>query len=178
MVAGHFRHLPVIEEDEDPNGDGSGGGVVAVLDITKCLYDALEKLERAYGTSKRILEASAAAMDAQQQQEGGAGPAVSSSSSGSAVSRYAEMLKTRLSGPDLGSLLSAQSGAPPVVSLRDTVYEAAKRMKAGRETAALVFDIDGSEEGFGNLAGIFTSKDLVLRVLAAGLDPATTPVHR
>ena len=56
MVAGHFRHLPVVESDDDfsddglggsgeganfggGGGGGGGGGVVGVLDITKCLYE-------------------------------------------------------------------------------------------------------------------------------------------
>lgn len=35
--AGRFRHLPVIEDGE----------VVALLDITKCLYDAIARMEKA-----------------------------------------------------------------------------------------------------------------------------------
>ena len=64
--------------------------------------------------------------------------------------------------------------------MNDTVLEAARRMQAGKETAALVFDVDSDphEDGLGDLAGIFTSKDLVLRVVAAGLNPATTTVAR
>ncbi len=37
FVAGKFRHLPVVEKGE----------VVALLDITKCLYDAIARMERA-----------------------------------------------------------------------------------------------------------------------------------
>jgi hypothetical protein len=37
MVQGKFRHLPVVEHGE----------VVALLDITKCLYDAIARMERA-----------------------------------------------------------------------------------------------------------------------------------
>jgi len=36
-LAGKFRHLPVVENGE----------VVALLDITKCLYDAIARMERA-----------------------------------------------------------------------------------------------------------------------------------
>jgi hypothetical protein len=36
-VTGKFRHLPVVENGE----------VVALLDITKCLYDAIARMERA-----------------------------------------------------------------------------------------------------------------------------------
>ncbi|KAJ3115794.1 hypothetical protein HDU96_011072 [Phlyctochytrium bullatum] len=175
MVAGHFRHLPVIDEGHPDDPDANSGGVVAVLDITKCLYDALEKLDRLYESARHRLDQ----------------PHGSSSA-------YASMIREHLAFPDLASLLNGSSASsnlgneppppPPVVALGDSVLEAARRMRAGRETAALVFDAAsavegegaGGEEsaGLGDLAGIFTSKDLVLRVLAAGLDPATTPVVR
>ncbi|KAJ3102301.1 hypothetical protein HDU97_000658 [Phlyctochytrium planicorne] len=151
MVAGHFRHLPVIEDT--PPDDPTAGGVVAVLDITKCLYDALEKLDRLYESTHHALH-----------------PPSSSSSS-----RYASLLMNHLSSPALSTLLQ-QDQTPPVVSVGDTVVEAARRMREGRETACLVFE--GGEEGLGDLAGIFTSKDVVLRVLAAGLEPAATTVVR
>lgn len=34
---GKFRHLPVVENGE----------VIAILDITKCLYDAISRMEKA-----------------------------------------------------------------------------------------------------------------------------------
>ncbi|KAH8502733.1 hypothetical protein H0E87_014146 [Populus deltoides] len=37
MVQGKFRHLPVVENGE----------VIALLDITKCLYDAISRMEKA-----------------------------------------------------------------------------------------------------------------------------------
>ncbi|XP_027339326.1 CBS domain-containing protein CBSCBSPB3-like isoform X4 [Abrus precatorius] len=37
MVQGKFRHLPVVENGE----------VIAMLDITKCLYDAISRMEKA-----------------------------------------------------------------------------------------------------------------------------------
>ncbi|ORY38161.1 hypothetical protein BCR33DRAFT_720872 [Rhizoclosmatium globosum] len=80
MIAGQFRHLPVLDKDNV---------VIGLLDVTKCLYDSLEKLESVYANTRR-----------------------------------------------------------------DAV------------------------QGLGNLCGIFTSKDLVLRVLAANLDPLTTTVAR
>ncbi|KAJ3195585.1 hypothetical protein HK101_011728 [Irineochytrium annulatum] len=165
MVAGHFRHLPVIEDNDDPDDPGNDGGVVAVLDITKCLYDALEKLDRVYEQTHHRLETVSNAQSAQ---------------SVGSQGKYAALLKENLGFPDLSSLLQAQSGTPPVVGLNDTVFEAARRMRAGRETAALVFDSEAGAtgDGLGDLSGIFTSKDLVLRVLAAGLDPTTTLVHR
>ena len=37
LFAGKFRHLPVVENGE----------VIALLDITKCLYDAISRMEKA-----------------------------------------------------------------------------------------------------------------------------------
>ncbi|KAL3679026.1 hypothetical protein R1sor_021982 [Riccia sorocarpa] len=37
MIQGKFRQLPVVENGE----------VLALLDITKCLYDAIARMERA-----------------------------------------------------------------------------------------------------------------------------------
>ncbi|KAI9360809.1 hypothetical protein DFJ73DRAFT_59567 [Zopfochytrium polystomum] len=193
MVAGHFRHLPVTEDDDDEDGGdaddegaGGGGGVVGVLDITKCLYDALEKLDKAYEASRKTIDAvieagsSAAAAAAAAVGGGRSGSGTGIPGSALAIAKYAEKLKRQLTGPDLGGLLSEQNSAPAVVSVQDSVLEAVKRMRSSKETATLVFDesaIDG-DDGLGDLAGIFTSKDLVLRVVAAGMDPATTPVMR
>ncbi len=50
-----------------------------------------------------------------------------------------------------------------------TVREAAKLMKSKRYGAVLVTEGD-------DLLGIFTERDAVFRVIAAGLDPETTPI--
>lgn len=44
---GKFRHLPVVEKGE----------VIALLDIAKCLYDAIARLERAAEKGKAIAAA-------------------------------------------------------------------------------------------------------------------------
>ncbi|KAJ1565636.1 hypothetical protein HK405_011919, partial [Cladochytrium tenue] len=158
MVAGHFRHLPVIESEDD---EGGGGGVVGVLDITKCLYEALERLERPLDAQRRATAAD----------DGDAGAAAASRT------QLVELFRTQLAGPDLRGLLASEPSTITAVSLGDTVLTAAQRMLATQETAVLVFSIDptGLQAG---LAGIFTSKDIVLRVVVAGLDPATTYVSR
>lgn len=47
VYAGKFRHLPVVENGE----------VVALLDIAKCLYDAIARMERAAEKGKAIAAA-------------------------------------------------------------------------------------------------------------------------
>ena len=46
MVERRFRHLPVLDAD---------GAVVGVLDIAKCLYDAISRLERHLSTASSAL---------------------------------------------------------------------------------------------------------------------------
>jgi len=47
MVQGNFRHLPVVENGE----------VIALLDITKCLYDAIARMEKAAEKGNAIVAA-------------------------------------------------------------------------------------------------------------------------
>ncbi|KAL4975701.1 hypothetical protein BDW66DRAFT_63653 [Aspergillus desertorum] len=148
MVRKGFRHLPVMDENQDISG---------VLDITKCFYDAMEKLERAYSSSRKLYDA----LEGVQSELGSSQP--------QQIIQYVEALRSKMSGPTLESVLD---GMPPTtVSVRTTVKEAASLMKEYHTTALLVQDQ-------GSITGIFTSKDIVLRVIAPGLDPATCSVVR
>lgn len=85
---------------------------------------------------------------------------------------YVQALRDKMSFPDLGSILDART-APATVGVKTTVREAAKLMRERRTTAVCVMENDGKK-----IAGIFTSKDVVLRVIAAGLDSRTCSVVR
>ena len=68
------------------------------------------------------------------------------------------------------SLRSIVATQPPTTTARTaTVYEAAQLMKERGKGALLV--LDGSK-----VVGIFTERDALYRVIAAGRDPATTSV--
>lgn len=56
-ILGKFRHLPVVENGE----------VIAMLDIAKCLYDAISRLEKAAEKGSAI----AAAVEGVERQLGG-----------------------------------------------------------------------------------------------------------
>ncbi|KAG5929862.1 hypothetical protein E4U42_004254 [Claviceps africana] len=148
MVRKGFRHLPVMDENQDISG---------VLDITKCFYDAMEKLERAYSSSRKLYDA----LEGVHSELGSTQP--------QQIIQYVEALRSKMSGPTLESVLN---GIPPTtVSVRTSVKEAAAMMKENHTTAVLVQDS-------GAITGIFTSKDVVLRVIAPGLDPANCSVVR
>ncbi|KAL1301644.1 hypothetical protein AAFC00_005867 [Neodothiora populina] len=148
MVRKGFRHLPVMDENHDISG---------ILDITKCFYDAMEKLERAYSSSRKLYDA----LEGVQAELGSSQP--------QQIIQYVEAIRHKMSGPTLESVLN---GLPPItVSVRTSVKEAAALMKENHTTAVLVQDQ-------GSITGIFTSKDVVLRVIAAGLDPSNCSVVR
>lgn len=168
MVTRGFRHLPVCNEE---------GDVVGLLDIAKVFYEALEKLERAHGSSQQLYNA----LEGVQSEWGGgiAGPQ-------KAMMEYVEALRQKMSIPDLTTILDSRT-LPCTVTVRTTVREAAKLMKEHRTTAVCVMEaaggpgqgpVGGNGVVSGKIAGIFTSKDVVLRVIAAGLDPKSCSVVR
>ena len=59
---------------------------------------------------------------------------------------------------------------PPSVSADDGVLDAVAAMQRAKSGACVVLDND-------KLVGIFSERDLMLRVVAAGLDPDKTPVR-
>jgi len=81
-------------------------------------------------------------------------------------------LQEKVSSPDLATVLQT-SGPIPEVSVKTSVRDAVVLMKNLKTTGVLVLHPSTKD-----LAGIFTSKDVVLRVLAQGLDPATTSIVR
>lgn len=150
-----------------------------MLDIAKVFYEALEKLERAHGSSQKLYNA----LEGVQTEWGGAaaGPQT-------AMLQYVEALRQKMSIPDITSILDSRT-LPCTVGVRTTVREAARLMKEHHTTAVCVMENAGGPGAgtvgagaggivTGKIAGIFTSKDVVLRVIAAGLDPKTCSVVR
>lgn len=147
MVQRGFRHLPVCNEE---------GDVVGLLDITKCLYEALEKLDRAFGSSRKLYDALE-------------GVGHEWASQAPQLAQLMDSLKDQINCPTVVSILDGN--LPVEVAPRSSVRDAARAMKAARTTAVLIMENE-------TLGGIFTSKDVVLRVLASQLDPATCSVVR
>ncbi|KAI7829541.1 hypothetical protein BC939DRAFT_10653 [Gamsiella multidivaricata] len=149
MVNGGFRHLPCLNSD---------GDVVGLLDITRCLYEALEKLEKAHKSSKQLADA------LQGMQSEWAQPA------NPELQNYVDIMKEKMSSPDLNTILDEQHGVAEIQA-RTSVREASRVMKQWHTTASLIMED-------GRITGIFTTKDIVVRVLAAGLEPDRTSVIR
>lgn len=155
MVENHFRHLPVTDES---------GSVVGLLDIAKCLDEAIGKLEKKIKNGNGKIDGGSidlASLSGGQQ-------------NGSQVAMMEQLLRSLLEQtmgtqtiPTLRSLLE---GKPTTfVSPESTILEAALLM-AERRKAALVVDE-------GELVGIFSFKDMMTRVVAKDVDVAETTVQ-
>jgi len=166
MVSKHFRHLPVCNED---------GNVVGLLDITKVFHEALGKVERSSVASEQLFSAMAGV-----QSELGS---VGSNPQAAAMLAWAEKLREKTALPDLTTIMDSRTH-PATVGPRTSVREVAKIMKERRNTAVCVMESTVSASpgptsgGSPRIAGIFTSKDVVLRVIAAGLDAGKCSVVR
>ncbi|KAI9445458.1 CBS-domain-containing protein [Lactarius indigo] len=161
MVERHFRHLPVCNED---------GNVVGLLDITKVFHEALDKVERSSSASEKLYSALAGV-----QSELGAG--LGANPQTAAMLAYVEALREKTALPDLTTIMDSRT-QPAVVGPRATVRDVARLMRDRRTTAVCVMEPTTTPSSHPRIAGIFTSKDVVLRVIAAGLDASMCSVVR
>ena len=183
MVERHFRHLvcpivPLMYHTFNPslilpfqpvcNEDGN---VVGLLDITKVFHEAVDKVERSSTASEKLYTALAGV----QSELGG----ITSNPQASAMLAYVESLREKTALPDLTTVMDSRT-QPATVGPKATVREVAKLMKERRVTAVCVMENApaGATTSVSRIAGIFTSKDVVLRVIAAGLDAGRCSVVR
>lgn len=147
MVHGKFRHLPVVENGE----------VIALLDIAKCLYDAIARMERAAEKGKAIV----AAVEGVEKNWG---------SSASGANTFMDTLRERIFRPSLSTVLSEHSKLL-TISPTDTVLDAAKKMLEFHLSCAIV-TVDNIPKG------ILTSKDILMRVISQNLPSDSTLVEK
>ncbi|KAG7402189.1 hypothetical protein PHYBOEH_005752 [Phytophthora boehmeriae] len=141
MISGQFRHLPVTDN----------GKVVGILDIAKCLYEAIMKLEHAYRKSSEGLED----MLNKLQEE----------MAGSVTENLFENLRRQLFVPTLSEIIMNNSEVP-ILRASSTATDAARMMLIQKTCAVIVCDEAD------HTVGIFTSKDLMRRVVAESVEPS------
>ena len=142
-------------------------------------HEALAKIERG-STATSQLSAALAGVQSE------LGPSLSANPQAAAMMAYVDALREKMALPDLTTVYDT-SLPPPVVTPRTSVRDAARLMKERRTTAVCVMEPNGGTSaisgasgagGLPKIAGIFTSKDIVLRVIAAGLDAQRCSVVR
>ncbi|KAL8159356.1 hypothetical protein V2J09_000893 [Rumex salicifolius] len=132
MVKGKFRHLPVVENGE----------VIALLDIAKCLYDAIARMERASEKGKAI----AAAVEGVEKSWGPSGS-----------STFIEALREQIFRPSLSNVISEHSKFI-TVSPSDTVLVAAKKFNEFKLSCAAV-TVENKPRGILTIYKIFLLKE-------------------
>jgi CBS domain-containing protein len=142
MLQNQFKHLPVL----DIHGQVSG-----MLDISKCLHDAISVMERA--------QASADAFASELQRVSG----FSVAGHQDTASKWIEAMRR----PTVAMAVE-KNMPPPLVGVETPVREAAKMMGSSR-TAAVV--LDGRD-----VIGMVTPKDLLRKLIARSLSAETTRV--
>lgn len=152
MVENHFRHLPVVDKE---------GSVVGLLDIAKCLNDAISKLEMSQEKNSSATE------DAVKQ-------AILEQGATKSHARALQALLGNLMSQAFGStkvptLRSLLAGKPStVVHPTMSIREAGLIMAENRKAALIVED--------GELIGIFGFKDMMMRAVAAELSLESSPI--
>jgi CBS domain-containing protein len=98
-----------------------------------------------------------------------------------AMLAYVDALREKTALPDLTTVMDVRT-QPATVGPKTSVKEVAKLMKERRTTAVCVMEgntpVTPGAGPVPKIAGIFTSKDVVLRVIAAGLDAGRCSVVR
>lgn len=142
--------------------------MTGLLDITKVFHDAMDKVERSHDASQKLYSA----FEGVQAELGES--AAPNDSQAFAMRSYIASLRQKMALPDLTSVMNERT-APAIVGPKTSVRDAARLMKEKRTTAVCIVDFASAA---GKIGGIFTSKDVVLRVIAAGLDAKRTSVVR
>lgn len=154
MVENHFRHLPVVDE---------GGNVVGILDIAKCLNDAITKLERNHEKSNSSAEQVVKQVMSQQMTSG--------AQAASLVALLSNLMAQAFGGLSTPTLRSLITGKPnTIVSPEASISKAGLVMAESRKAALVVKDNE--------LVGVFTFKDMMSRVVAKGLNLDQTVVSK
>lgn len=166
MVERKIRHLPIV--------DSENGEIVGILDITKCLHQAVLKLEAMARDSAKLNDAiqDVIGNEATQTRQ--------------RLLHDIANLIDQMETPSLESILNSEvyNTTPVFVNPTATVAEAMQLMATYKTTAVLVHDSPSMAEfrqsNDCNIIGIFTSKDYVCRVLnhIGDIDPLTCTLTR
>jgi len=150
MVENRFRHLPVTDDT---------GGVVGVLDIAKCLNDAISKLEKSQDKNGSNAE------DALKASLEGAG----GNQAAALQALLAPLLAQALGGNSSPTLRSVLAGKPSTIVSPNSTLQTVGLMMAEARKAALI--VENNE-----LVGIFGFKDMMTRAIAKELPLDITSV--
>ncbi|KAG6864765.1 hypothetical protein C0991_007291, partial [Blastosporella zonata] len=162
MVSNKFRHLPVCSDDESVTG---------VVELTKVFYETLAAAQRKSSASEQLLNAMA-----------GVSAELGSDGSNSEMLAWAAKLREKTALPDLSSVIVSHT-LPATVIPKTSVRVVAQIMKESNASSVCVMEdaplqAPGAARRSPRVVGILTSEDIVLRVIASGIDALHCSVVR
>ncbi|KAH3678352.1 hypothetical protein WICPIJ_008842 [Wickerhamomyces pijperi] len=158
MVDKNIRHLPLKDYNES---------ILGVIDITKCFYQAMLRLDRVSVNAKKL---TSLLKDVESEFK------EKHTKDAERIVKDVENLQQVIQIPTLAKIFKFGKHSPVIyVSSTSSVYDAAKLMAKNHITALLVKD---GTKGNEKVIGIFTSKDICSRVIAKGYDPRTCTVAK
>ncbi|KAG6917754.1 hypothetical protein DXG01_001292 [Tephrocybe rancida] len=161
MITNRFRHLPICSDDESVTG---------VVDLTKVFHETLAHAQRKSTASEQLISAMA-----------GVTAELGAEGSNAAMIAWATHLRERTALPDLASAMGT-STQPFTVGPKTSVRVVAQIMKENEASAICVMEDAPTAPGAGRhpprITGILTSEDILLRVIAPGLDALHCSVVR
>jgi CBS domain-containing protein len=167
MLKGHFRHLPVVSKTCSPE---DGLRAKSLLEITLCMNEGLEKLRKRDRMSKQLGIEAHSSLSVQD--------TLSMDDEEAKLHDLVKMacrVHEQLQAPKLDTVVQPYEQEQDTdLTYNQSVLDAVYWMQKHRQTAALLYSPQDTNE----LSGIFTTKDVVLRVVAAGLDPKNTSLAR
>ncbi|KAG6872450.1 hypothetical protein C0995_009707 [Termitomyces sp. Mi166 len=158
MIMGKFRHLPVTNEDESVTG---------IIDLLEILHETIDNAQRKFSASEQLFNAMA-----------GVTEELGASGSTPEMLAWAAKLREKTALPDLANIIG--SHAPPATAGPKTSVRVVAQIMKENETSAICVleDSLGAGRRSPRIVGIFTSEDILLRVIAAGLDAQHCSVVR
>jgi signal-transduction protein with cAMP-binding, CBS, and nucleotidyltransferase domain len=157
MIENHFRHLPVVD---------SNGSVVGLLDISKCLSEAIARLEKLADNDRESVNNAGEAVKRVIKQTPG-----DDSQTAVLQALLSKLMSNATGGQTIPTLRSILHGKPStIVTPSSSIRNAGIVMGENRKAILVV------EEG--RLQGIFGFRDMVTRAVAKGLPLDLTPISK
>ncbi|KAG7889783.1 hypothetical protein KL936_002457 [Ogataea polymorpha] len=197
MVTKKIRHLPLVDDS---------GSVVGVLNITKCFYHAMIRLEKMADEAKKLASTFNDLKEASLELETSKYLLVQRGDGESETQDPSETFSSNENLMDLGILRRKQKivkdlkrlidvmtqpnlksvledpdleiSPPLLIGTKTSVLDAVNLLKEKNVTALLVCESPSAPAHCSHIIGILTSKDVAFRVLASHIDPKSTSIAR
>lgn len=161
MCKNRFRHLPILDDSRET--------VYGLVDIAQCLYDAIQRIEKA---QKKEIDFMHTVQRAHLRWNSGSDqPGVTAVLAQEIINDMMQRICPKVSVILEKESKISESSESLLLDPSVKVQDAVEMMASQRKTAVIGIDYTKKTNG---VFGIFTTKDLLSKIVASGVDPLTT----